>query len=230
MTDISRIEKRFYLHPKARRAREMEPGSISLWLFANCFCRDHRAQGFMTREQALELGSEAEIKALVVSGLWREVAGGYEFNDWLDWNPDLIRKGVRSSAAQIVWDVLSDHPTDARMRLAREVEKLIDEGVSKHVIEAALRKWGDRPDARVSWLPYFVSDAIREGETGVHGAIKHARETGNMTLLAEYGYRWSAPDLPPRISLSRAREFISQKKQEFLNDVEAGLRSDAAAQ
>jgi hypothetical protein len=230
MTELSRIEKRFYLHPKARRARKLEPGSISLWLFANCFCRDHRAQGFITSEQALELGSEAEIKALVVSGLWREVAGGYEFNDWLDWNPDLIRKGTRSSAAQIVWDVLSDHPTDARMRLAREVEKLIDEGVPRNVIDSALTKWGQRSDARVTWLPFFVSDAIREGGSGLHGAIKNARETGNMTALAEHGYRWTAPDLPPRMSLSKAREFIRQKKSEFLDQVEAGLRSDAAAQ
>jgi hypothetical protein len=230
MPELSKIDKRFYCHPKAVKARVSEPGAISLWLFANCFCRDHRQQGWLSRDQALDLGSEAEIQALVDAGLWQEVDGGYQFKDWLEWNPDFVAKGTRTSAGRIVFNVLGDHPAEIQARLAKEVEKLIDGGATKPAIEFALRKWASRPDARVTWLAYFVSDAIREGETGVHAAIKHARETGNMTLLAEYGYRWSAPDLPPRVSLSQAREFISQKKQEFLNHVEAGLRSDAAAQ
>lgn len=227
MPELSKIDKRFYCHPKAVKARVSEPGSISLWLFANCFCRDHRKQGWLSREEALDLGTETEIQALLDSGLWREVGGGYEFNDWLEWNPDFVGKGAKTSAGRIVFNVLGEHPEETRVRLASEVEKLIGEGVSLSVIEAALRKWGSRTDARVSWLPYFVSDAIREGETGIHGAIKHARETGNMTLLAEYGYRWSAPDHPPRIGLAKARELTRQSKKEFLDSIEAGLLSDA---
>jgi hypothetical protein len=228
MPELSKIDKRFYCHAKAVKARSSEPGSISLWLFANCYCRDHRQQGWLSREQALNLGTEAEIRALVDSGLWREVNGGYEFKDWLEWNPDFVSKGTRTSAGRIVFNILGDHPDDVQRRLAGEVERLIEDGASRSVIESALRKWEDRPDARVSWLPYFVSDAIREGETGVHGAIKHARETGNMTLLAEYGYRWTAPDTPPRVGLTKARELIQQSKNEWLDKIEAGLRSDAA--
>jgi hypothetical protein len=228
MPELSKIDKRFYCHPKAVKARVSEPGSIALWLFANCFCRDHRQQGRLSREQALDLGSESEIRALVDAGLWHEVDGGYEFKDWLEWNPDFVGKGARTSAVRIVFNVLGDHPAEIQSRLAKEVEKLIDEGATKPVIEFALRKWAARPDARVTWLAYFVSDAIREGETGVHAAIKHARETGNMTLLAEYGYRWTAPDTPPRIGLNKAREFMRHSKNEWLDEVEAGLRNDTA--
>lgn len=227
MPDLSKVDKRFYCHPKAVKARAKEPGSISLWLFANCYCRDHRKQGFLTREEALELGTENEIQTLVECGLWLEVDGGYEFNDWLDWNPDYQLKSI---AGRIVFKVLGDHPTETRFRLAQEAEKLIDEGASLPAVEAALRKWGERRDARVTWLPYFVSDAIRESESGVQAAIRHARETGNMTLLAEYGYRWVAPDAPPRIGAQKVREFMREHKQRFLDEVEAGIRSESAAQ
>lgn len=230
MPDLSKIDKRFYCHPKALKARALERGSISLWLFANCFCRDHRRQGFITREEALDFGAAAEIDALVESGLWREVPGGYEFNDWLDWNPDLIRKGSRSSAPWLVYEVLGEHPEETRFRLGREVEKLMDEGVSRHAIVSGLRKWGERANSPVTWLPYFVSDAIREGQTGVRAAIKEARRTGDMSGLAEYGYRWVAPDAPPKIGVARVREFMRAHKNKWLDEIEAQIGSESATE
>lgn len=226
MTDLSRISKTFHLHPKAIKARAIEPGSISLWLFANCWCRNHRREGVIPRDNATELGTDAEIKALVDSGLWQEVEEGYRFRDWHDWNPDLIRTNPTASAAYMVQVTLPQHPKITQDRLADEVLKLIDEGVPRSAIEAGLRKWASREDARFSWLPYFVSDAIKASGCGVRAAIKEARSTGLMGPLAEFGFYWSEPDVPDGMkSLKRVREFMREQKSAWLDEVEAGLGS-----
>lgn len=227
MPDLSRIEKTFYLHPKAKAARSAEPGSLSLWLICNCWSRDHRMMGFVPQDTALSFGTVAEIKALVDARLWVEVENGYEFKDWGNWNPDTLRSGTRSTAGHLVWEVLGSHPEGVRMRLAQEVEKLFLEGVSLDVVEAALRIWGQRPGAKVIWLGYYVSDVIREGETGLRGALKLARATGDMKPLAAFGHRWDAPDAPSRIGAKAVREFMRGKKLEWLDTIEAGLNGAA---
>ena len=227
MADLSRIEKTFYLHPKAKKARGLEPGSLSLWLICNCWCRDHRMQGFVPRDTALSMGTIAEIKALVDSRLWVEVEHGYEFKDWGNWNPDTLRSGSRSTAGHLVWEVLGGHPEGVRMRLAQEVEKLFDEGVSVDVVEAALKIWGERPGAKVIWLGYYVSDVIRQGESGIAGALKKARATGDVKPLAAFGFRWYAPDAPSPISARALREFMHNKKMAWLDTIEAGLNGAA---
>lgn len=227
MTDISRVEKTFYKHPKAIKARNAEPGSISLWLFANCWCRNHRTQGVIPREKALELGSEAEIQALVDARLWRLVGDDYEFRDWRDWNPDMVRKTPTSSAIYIVQRKLPNHPKATQDRLADEVLKLIEEGVPRKAIEAGLDKWAIRKDATFSWLPYFVSDAIRDEGESLSAAIREARKTWNMAPLAKFGLEWVAPDLPPRIPVKRVREFMQSQKSAWLDMIEADIERES---
>lgn len=225
MGDFGRIAKTFYQHPKARKARNQEAGSISLWLFANCWCRSHRREGHISHDEALTLGTKAEIKALVDSGLWQESGDGYDFHDWEDWNPDLCRRTDTASAAYIVWQVAGDHPYAVQKRLATEVQKLADEGMSKRVLVAALEKWKSRNDAPVTWLAYFASDCLREGENGIHAAIKKARSSLDMSGLAEFGFRWQAPDAPDDANTARAiREFMRQQKLQWLDKIEAGLK------
>jgi len=222
VVDTGRVHKKFYQHPKAIRARAIDPGSISLWLFANCWCRNHRGQGAIPKEKALELGTAAEIDALVESRLWVDCGEYYQFHDWCDWNPDLVRRDVKPSAIKITQDALPDHPFDVQNRVATEVLKLIDEGLTKPIIEAALRKWAQRPDARVTWIPYFASDAIREGETGLAGAIKEARRTGDMSPLREFGWRFVPPELPDNIRSAKGiREYMQAAKSRWLDEIEA---------
>lgn len=227
---IGRIDKKFYQHPKAQKARATEPGSIALWLFANCWCRNHRKQGVIPREKALELGTDAEIQALVDSGLWSSAGDSYVFKDWDEWNPDMLSSGSKTSAICIVQDCLPDHPYDTRARLAAEVQKLIDEGVPLSAIKAGLKTWGERKEARFAWLSYYVSDAIRAGASGIHAAIKEARQTWNMAPLADYGFRWKSPELPDGMKSARqVREYMRQKKSIWLDEIEADLARERTA-
>lgn len=230
MADLSRIDKKFYQHYKAIKARSAEPGSISLWLFANCWCRNHRTQGVIPKDKALELGTPAEIQALVEAHLWRDAADSYVFNDWSEWNPDMLSAGSKTSAKYIVQRILSSHPLTTQNRLSVEVEKLIDEGVPLSAIEAGLRTWGERKEARFAWLAYYVSDAIRAGESGIHAAIKQARQTWDMAPLAEFGFRWQSPELPDGMKSARqVREYMRQRKATWLDEIEASLGSERTA-
>lgn len=228
MADLSRISKTFYQHPKALKARAAEPGSISLWLFANCWCRNHRTQGVIPREKALELGTEAEIRALVDARLWRLVRDSYVFKDWRDWNPDMAREYPDTSAVFIVQKALPHHPKVSQDRLADEVLKLIEEGIPRSAIEAGLETWGQRKDARFAWLSYFVSDALRAGECGLSAALREARRTWDMTPLAEFGFRWQAPDVPEGMrSAARVKEWMRGQKSAWLNEIEASVGSES---
>lgn len=221
------ISNKLHLHPKVLQARKIDAGSMGLWLLAHSWCRSHRAKGRVPYTVARELGSDSEIAALLECGLWAD-DGDYVFHDWGDWNPEDVVRGPVTSAAWIVQQVLPDHPQQVRDRLAVEVKKLIEEGIARPPIEAGLKTWGSRADARVTWLPYFVSDAIREGESGVHAAIRTARETLNMTPLVEFGFRWQEPDVPDGMRVpARVKVWMKEQKLAWLNQVEARVRESA---
>lgn len=224
MADIGRVAKTFYQHPKAIRARAIEPGSISLWLFANCWCRNHRMQGSIPKDKALELGTPEEIAALVESGLWADSGDEYVFHDWRDWNPDTIKEYPKSSAAWLVYENVPDHPFAVQQRLASEVLKLMDEGMATPLIVSGLQKWRGRAGAPVTWLSYFVSDALKESQTGLPAALREARQSGKVTLLAEFGYRWTPPDPPSGATVKQIRELMEAHKREWVDSIENDLK------
>lgn len=230
MTDLSRVDKHLYRHRKVRRARQLNRGAMALWLLANCWCRDHRRQGVISREAALELGDDDEIDTLVEVGLWEPVVDdsgvvvAYRFHDWRDWNPDLISSGPRSSAMWIVQHSLPDQPFETQRRLAAEVEKLIGEGVDTRLIEAGLSRWESRADARPTWLPYLVSDEIRARKSGIRAVIAEARRTNDVSVLREWGYRWTPPPpLEGPCTAAQLREHVRRDRQQWLDEIEANL-------
>jgi len=223
------VDRKFYRHPKAVEARKRNPGSISLWLFANCFCRDHRRQGLISRDEALELGTQDEIDVLVAVGLWKIIDGGYEAHDWADWNPDMIRANRTSSAHYITANTLPDIPFQVRQRLADEVGKLMDEGFTTSVIVAGLRRWNTTVDARPGLLAYLVADEVKRENSGVKAALKEARATGRMSVLSEYGFHWEAPNPPSGAkTVGEVRQYMRDRKLEWLDQLEAKLGEQAA--
>lgn len=224
MADPGRIDKRFYKHAKAIKARSLDPGSISLWIFANCYCRNHRKQGLVPFDKARELGTESEIQALVDSGLWLEVDEGYRFNDWDEWNPDQLRETLVGSAAWIVHEELSDHPEATKWRMTTEVKKLLSEGMTASVIRGGLRKWCSRAEAPVGWLSFFVSDVLRDSNSGVAAVLAEAKRTGVVGPLAAFGFRWHPPCPPPDATVSEIRKFNEESKRKWLSGIEVGLQ------
>jgi len=94
----AKVDDRFHGHSKARRARE----ALALWVLALAWCADELTDGAVPRDMPdllLPGLGEAFAAKLVEVGLWELTASGYQFHDWLDYQPS-ARK-VKSERAKL---------------------------------------------------------------------------------------------------------------------------------
>lgn len=82
----AKVDDRFHGHSKARRARE----ALALWVLALAWCADELTDGAVPRDMPdllLPGLGEAFASRLVEVGLWERTDAGYQFHDWLDYQP-----------------------------------------------------------------------------------------------------------------------------------------------
>ena len=82
----AKVDDRFHGHSKARRARE----ALALWVLAMSWCADELTDGAVPRDMPdllLPGLGEAYAGRLVEVGLWERTDAGYQFHDWLDYQP-----------------------------------------------------------------------------------------------------------------------------------------------
>lgn len=94
-----KVDDGMHSHPKTIIAGT---AAIGLWARCGSWSSDELQDGFVPTEVALHFGTRAMCKALVRSGLWTEVDGGYQFHDWGDRNPlkehvELVRESKREA-------------------------------------------------------------------------------------------------------------------------------------
>jgi len=64
------------------------PGARALWVTAGSWAADHLTDGFVPRHLLGIFGARlADARKLVEIGLWLEVEGGWQFHDWLKFQP-----------------------------------------------------------------------------------------------------------------------------------------------
>lgn len=83
----AKVDDRLHSHWKTAEAGVEAMG---LWVLALSWTRENRTNGFVPRAKALQLGgrhARKHIAALLKASLWLEVEAGYEFHDFLDWQP-----------------------------------------------------------------------------------------------------------------------------------------------
>lgn len=73
------VDDQAAFHPKFVLAGN---AAIGLWARAGSWAKNHATGGFIPSTIATSIGTRAEIKRLVLVGLWEEVLGGYLFHDW----------------------------------------------------------------------------------------------------------------------------------------------------
>lgn len=61
--------------------------AMGLWTRAGSWCAQQLSDGFLPHEVARSLGSQKQIDALILVGLWVKVDGGYQFWQWDERNP-----------------------------------------------------------------------------------------------------------------------------------------------
>lgn len=92
-----KVDDMLSMHPKAACAGN---SAMGLWVRAGSWCAQHLTNGHLPAHAARALGTKREAQRLVDAGLWREVADGYEFHDWFDFQPsadesDRTRQDIR---------------------------------------------------------------------------------------------------------------------------------------
>jgi hypothetical protein len=80
-----KVDDQLATHPKVAHAGL---AAMGLWVKAGSWCAQHLTDGFVPNGTLRILGAnKTHAAALVRVGLWIEVEGGYQFRDWLDYQP-----------------------------------------------------------------------------------------------------------------------------------------------
>lgn len=89
-----------YDHPKVLALAESELGpAMGLWVLAHSWCSKHLTNGAVPERIVKRLGSKKRFAlALVRVGLWEKTADGFQFHDWLDYNPSATEELAKRQA------------------------------------------------------------------------------------------------------------------------------------
>ncbi|QIN93655.1 hypothetical protein SEA_DUMPSTERDUDE_67 [Gordonia phage DumpsterDude] len=77
-----KVDDGFWSHPKTST---LPAPAIALWVKAGAYSCQHLTDGRITPQVLRLLGSRKSARDLVSAGLWYEVADGWEFHDWSEY-------------------------------------------------------------------------------------------------------------------------------------------------
>lgn len=89
----------------SRKVKSIPPrqrlAAVGLWAIAGSWCSQEKTDGYVPEYMLREWGATAKtIGALVQSGLWAEIRGGFEFRSWLDYNPSKAQVEAERAASK----------------------------------------------------------------------------------------------------------------------------------
>ena len=78
--------------------RVLDAGNAArgLWVRAGAWSSGHLSDGFVPRTIARQIGTPNEIRRLVLTGLWVEADGGYQFHAWAEDGTGAKRQPTRA--------------------------------------------------------------------------------------------------------------------------------------
>lgn len=80
-----KVDDGFLTHPKVYGIKS---GPLALWLRAGCWCAGELTDGHIPKRALRGLEAKpAHIQELVDRGLWETAEDGFQFHDWLDFQP-----------------------------------------------------------------------------------------------------------------------------------------------
>lgn len=98
-----KVDDKLHANPKIRAAFRDNPGSLGLHLVALSYCGEQETDGFVdflyVEERLPRRVSRDKIIAVLIDrGLWKLVAGGFQINDYLDYNESKAAADERRAA------------------------------------------------------------------------------------------------------------------------------------
>lgn len=85
------VDDGFTFHVKCVKAGN---AAVGLWTRAGAWSARHLTDGFIPKEIVATIGTPAQAARLVSSGLWGEVADGYQFHEWSEENRNPTKEKV----------------------------------------------------------------------------------------------------------------------------------------
>lgn len=96
-----KVDDKLAVHPKAVEAGNK---ALGLWVRAGSWSMSHLTDGFIPANMIPVLGGAiSDAKTLVKVGLWVDVDGGWQFRDWMDYQPtaESIRSEREATAKRV---------------------------------------------------------------------------------------------------------------------------------
>jgi hypothetical protein len=94
-----KIDDQFYDHPKVVALGEDHGQAIALWTLAGSWSSRQLTDGAVASGMVRRLGFGAEAAAALVRvGLWEATPDGYQFHDWLEYNPSSAAEKAKRAA------------------------------------------------------------------------------------------------------------------------------------
>ena len=116
-----KIDDKFHTHPKVVTAGN---AAVGLWCRLGAWASDHLTDGHVPAAVARVFGTETELAALVETGLLVATDTGYQFADWLDYNPSAAEvaeaRQRRSNAASTAGQRSANARATKRQRTRNE--------------------------------------------------------------------------------------------------------------
>lgn len=92
----AKVDDKLFSHPKWLATSK--PGK-ALWVSALSWCAGQGTDGHVPTHVLPMLGAtKGDARALVTSGLWEAADGGYQFHDWVEYQPDAASTKARRAA------------------------------------------------------------------------------------------------------------------------------------
>lgn len=111
-----KIDDKLYSSPKWILVSK---GGKALWVSALSWCMAQLTDGAVTKQTCFMLGaSTQDARSLVKAGLWDETPNGYQFHDWLDYQPSREQVLAEREAARQRQQKARDKAKSSRKRHA----------------------------------------------------------------------------------------------------------------
>ena len=155
-----KVDDGFHGHPKVV---ELSLAAVGIWTLAGSWCAKYLTDGVITLRAIERMeGDEALALELVARGLWLEVAGGYEFKDWAEYQPLKVAIEAERLAARERMIVVRAQKKGVRANTSRTDGERSDEQNPKF--------GGSSPDVR-------VTPSLSQSQSHPEGASPTSAET-----------------------------------------------------
>ncbi|MFE3572413.1 hypothetical protein ACFXON_23635, partial [Bacillus subtilis] len=179
-----KVDDGFWSHPKVAA---LSDAAVALWVRAGSYSCQHLTDGHVARSVLRMLGEASAVAELVECGLWMEVAGGYEFHDWAEYQE--TGEAVKRRREQA-------RDRQRKARQARE-EKRSGKGKSAPKVTPHVTRDSFRTDAEPDNTAARSNDAFKSPKSGPDGNSQVSGSEGSYVtdpVTRDNTREFSTPD------------------------------------